>query len=225
MKQIVCSWSHLSFIIPSSHTLLGEISGSYGELLWVKWETGKLHSHDRIMHHPSGRASLPVAPTALLARDRFFPLLFFLLLHHRRNHHYYYRPRPHRHHDGVQRSPMELVTACVSVHQWARSCALPSREQSTWIGLRLADLSVYSDRIKSDCSIETGNFLLTVTTATLKSSRVTRFLGRRILSKKCELPWERDLKRNAIKRTAMTMSLFREPRNWMVPTAELSRLC
>jgi len=33
------------------------------------------------------------------------PPLFLFLLHHRHNRHYYYRPRrPHRHHDGVQRS-------------------------------------------------------------------------------------------------------------------------
>lgn len=59
--------------------------------------------------------SLPVARTALLARDRFFPLLlhlllrclFLFLLHHQYNHHHHYYDRsrrPHRHHDGVQRS-------------------------------------------------------------------------------------------------------------------------
>lgn len=149
-------------------------------------------------------ASLPVAPTALLARDRFFPLLFLFLflLHHRRNHHYYCRPRrPHRHHDGVQRSCRASHSLRVS-SSVSSVLRVTSREQYTIVYLNrsafIRFLEVYLYRVKSDCTARAGNFLLSVTTATLETVRVTRLLGRQIASKKCELfrgSWERDLNR------------------------------
>lgn len=161
------------------------------------WETTFAWSHQLMLR----RASLPVAPTALLARDRFFSLLFllllrFFLLHYRRTHHYYHPHRPHRHHDEVQRSCGASHRLRVSSSVSTVLCVTKSKAAlpSTWIGPRLTGFSRFTG-VESDCTARADNFPLSVTIANRVKSRDFSRDGSRVRSANYSSLWERDLNR------------------------------